>query len=534
MDAASAAETDHASGDEAGEARVPARLAVLFFIGLASIYMSFSPLRDSMMGYVREEMATCRQLIGDASERAGGMRLPVVWSRNGVVGLAFQCPFVAAGRLVHGSSEPWEDHWLSLQPVLMTTAIVTLLFVWCSLRASSRRRGFALALAAGFGTMMWPYAYIGLETTQSFFLLLAGFLALEARKPPTWPRAAIFGACAGIALASKSGSFLLAPPVAYLFWRYFFRAPAASRTLPIPYAKLTVAAAIAASLFAVNDHFRALAWARFGGMPDFARQWLVHDVGSPFFNLLGLLLSPNKGLIVYAPLAILGVAAIPAAWRRDRPVAVFALLTLGSLAGALSFLEMWSDETWGPRYLHSAVAPAVLCLAVAMRYRTFRFRRELPVLGATALGLAVSFLGVFFYYGKMGEVASATTSMTLESFQGDPAWNHVRFQERLLEVWLRKARGRATEPDYLRPERPWDFQHPVAPEWRRVDLRPYASSQSLWLRAIGENPEREDVSWIRTLGGLSLAAGVILLGVVARKLRRLPASSPSVEEGIRL
>jgi hypothetical protein len=42
--------------------------------------------------------------------------------------------------------------------------------------------------------MLWPYAYIGLEPKQSFFVLFAGYLALANGKIRTWPRLILFSA----------------------------------------------------------------------------------------------------------------------------------------------------------------------------------------------------------------------------------------------------------------------------------------------------------------------------------------------------
>ena len=70
--------------------------------------------------------------------------------------------------------------------------------------------------------------------------------------------------------------------------------------------------------------------------------------------------------------------------------------------GVLSFLEMWSDETWGPRYLHSALGPLVLCFAASRRSRPLHLRTEAPLAAAVLLGLGVSFLGTLFYYGSLG------------------------------------------------------------------------------------------------------------------------------------
>lgn len=439
------------------------------------------------MGYHGEEVAACRQVLDRLDfSRLAPPSAPILWPRNGAVGLAFQCPFVLVSRMVPGSNAWREERYLSLQPVLASAALVTILFLWCSRLASSPSWGFVLALAAAFATMLWPYAYIGLETTQSLFLLLSGFLAIEARGAkgfPTWRLTVLFGACSGIALSAKSGGLLLAPAVALLFWTLFRRSGFADADAKPPrassLARCAVAIGLAVAIVSFNEHFRALSWRRFGGMRDFARQWLVHDAWSPLLHLIAYFGSPNKGLIVYAPIAILGVVAIPAAFARDRRVALFSLLTLAGIAGSLSFLEMWSDETWGPRYLHSALGPLVLCFAASRRLRPLRARSESPFVAAVILGLGVSFLGAFFYYGVVSVIAAGSAPSTLQALQGDETWNHVRFNARLFDVWVRDPRGRAKDPEYWRPGRLWDFgEHPRELVWTNVDLRRFAKPQA--------------------------------------------------------
>ena len=488
------------------------RLALAFFAGVLLVYLAFSPFDAAGMGYVGEEMTACRQ-IGLRLLRGNG---PVDWPRNGAAGLLFQCPFMAVGDAVLGASLRSEDVGLSWQPAIATALLVTLVFVWGSRLAQSRAWGFLLAVAAGFATLLWPYAYIGLETTQSLFLLAAGSLALDDDAPRGWGRCVLFGLCAGIAAGVKSGGVLLLPAVAWLAWCFLRGAAAPPGTAPhgtrVSAGKAAVTLLIVVLLFGANAWIRHVAWARFGGGASFASLWLVRDPISPLLNLNALLASPNKGLFLYAPLTLLAVIALPRAWRAAPRVAVFALLTLLGLAG-VSFLGMWSDETWGPRYLHSAVAPLVLGLAASKRDRPARLRREPALVLAVAIGLAVSFLGVAFYYGSLMAVATTATTPTLETLQTDMTWNHVRFNGRLLRVWLRARRG-ADYPQYLPAGWFWSFR-PIQqrPEWNRVDLTPFAHPQPLLLQALEPRPSAR-----RAAPGLAaaLVAGIALLVFVRR------------------
>jgi hypothetical protein len=65
------------------------------------------------------------------------------------------------------------DFMLSFQAVLLTTGIVTVPYFWLRKLCSPKVR-LLLTFTGAFGTMLWPYAYISLETKLLFFLLLAG------------------------------------------------------------------------------------------------------------------------------------------------------------------------------------------------------------------------------------------------------------------------------------------------------------------------------------------------------------------------
>ena len=484
-----------------------ARSTLLVFAGVALLLASASPLWMSGMGYVPEELAACRQILTGA---------PVAWPRNGAVSLLFELPLLAVGRLIARSSAG-EEVVVSMAPVLATAGIAALLYAWASRLSGSRSWGLAVALAGAFATMLWPYAYIGMEPLQSFFLLAAAFCALEGGPAsPTWSRALAFSALAGVAVSAKSIGFLLVPAIGYLLWRLFAAGGARSRT------RMAASVAVAAAIFALNTITRLAWWKSVGGTRAYGGAWVVHEPILPLLHAVALLLSPNKGLIVFAPAALLGLLALPDAWRRDRPVAVFALLTLAGVGGGISILGIWSDETWGPRYLHVAVAPLLLAFAATRAGRPLRLRHEAPFAAAAAFGFAVSLLGVLFYYGSLAAAANSTTTLTLESLQGDLTWNHPRFNARLLGIWL----SGAPRPVYVERERVWNFLDPNRPlEWRPFDVRTLANAQPRVL-AASRSPSERRLKWACLIAA---AAGIVLLERAARGARRERAASRQAE-----
>src|SRR5262245_35121007 len=101
------------------------------------------------MGYTHETMRACRQLLSPERPRVPP-DFGVDWPRNGSTDVFLLCPFQALGRAFGEPAAVWENRVASMQPVLATAALVTLVFAWGSRLAGSRRKALGLALAAGF------------------------------------------------------------------------------------------------------------------------------------------------------------------------------------------------------------------------------------------------------------------------------------------------------------------------------------------------------------------------------------------------
>jgi hypothetical protein len=137
--------------------------------------------------------------------------------------------------------------------------------------------------------------------------------------------------------------------------------------------------------------------AQYGGMP--LSQVYTHSLTS---GLYGLLLSPGRGLLLYVPLVVLALAAVPWAWRRSPVVTGLCLALL--FVRVVFFAKWWAWQggwAWGPRFL----VPAMPCLAPLVfeivRRLSLSWRR-LPLAAAAtaivALSIAVQVLGASVRY----------------------------------------------------------------------------------------------------------------------------------------
>jgi len=475
-----------------------AEVAVLF-VGALLFYVGTAPGRIQET-YATENLDAARALLD-----RGSMRIPQPWSagrptypRHGVGEAILDVPFVLAGRLV-GGGEPAAEEWLvSLIPSLFTAILIAVLHRWCGELGARRSRALGVSLTAAFGTILWTYTAIGLEPVLSASVMAAGYstFAFGRRGGWAWPLAA--GAWSGTAVGMKETGALALPALALLFaetWRL--------RPDRKWWAWLLWGVPIAAGggLLAATrgEAFVAI----LGGS---LRKTAADGPAQMVFGMWGQLASPNKGLVFYAPVVVLALAAWPALRRREARVARWVLvLALVTVAG-VGTLYFWSDETWGPRYDHVLIAPMMLALAVAEAPSKLGRLWWAAWVVAAALGLYVAVIGQLFWYGHLFGVMERAHASELARIQYDPTWNPIEFHSKLLGYRLGVA-----DPAF-RPLRRWWFARPVRESIPIVD---YARFEPLVLYEGGP-PFRGGrvVPGARPLHLLALLLALILGGVV--------------------
>ncbi len=442
--------------------------AAILFVALSGCHLSLSPGSIAGQGYGGEEMDAGLRLLQVVTARLKGHVVPpMAWSRHGLVPVLFDLPFLKLGKVLVSP-----DFMLSFSPVLFTAGLLTILFLWLR-KVCTPGMSLFLTLAAAWGTMLWPYAYIGLETKQSFFLLLAGYLGLAGGKIRKWPSLLVFATTCGIALSIKSTGITLWPVIAYLIYVQFWDNRRSRQ------AQIITAVSIIGAIWLFGHWGITAFWGPRGGGGNNLKPWLIETPLQFFINVVGVFGSPTKGLIVYAPFLIASFYAVPRIFRTNREIAIYTVLVTACALGLLSLLKYPGDETWGCRYMHPAIAPLVLCIGAA--WPKFRWRREGGAfLFLAALGLMVSFLGAFYYYGTLNFAMKSAGENTMERINGDNNWNHILFNARLFNVWISDSNS---APVVWTPSHVWIWTAPPdAPPWKSINLRDYCQPQSFMVR----------------------------------------------------
>ena len=124
-------------------------------------------------------------------------------------------------------------------------------------------------------------------------------------------------------------------------------------------------------------------WVRFGSPTTFGQKWSGFTACCVPEALIGMLVSPGRGLLVYSPIAVIGVVSLALAWRRPS-AQLLALLAGGFLAIHSVWGEWVGGWSWGSRLLLPAVG--LLCAAAALAPAALQ--RALPL--AVAAGVVIN------------------------------------------------------------------------------------------------------------------------------------------------
>ncbi len=259
----------------------------------------------------------------------------------------------------------------------LTAASVTLMYLaLCQVTAARFAVGVTLVYALGTNT--WVVGSQSLLQHGGAAMALAG-MSLFLLGPDTWRRALGAGIFASLAVLVRPTMVIFSLLAFVLMLRERRRHLLAFLSLPL---------AGVAWLWMYNSRLAGLIQGGYHGFMFTAPRldWF-----------LGLLLSPNRGLFVYTPAAVL---ALPSVWSRDpeRPrwVRYLPAGILGYLLLYSAWKGWWGGNTYGPRFLTDALPALALCAVptVERLWRTGLGRAVTVTL--VAWGVAIQVLGVYF------------------------------------------------------------------------------------------------------------------------------------------
>ena len=274
---------------------------------------------------------------------------------------------------------------------LLSAIAVALMYVLARRRLA---RGGAVAVAAGFafGTGMWPTVSQTLWQHETAILGLT-LAVLSFTRERIDPRsAAAIGA--GLALAGMARP-QLSPAIAVLLAGTFVRGGARAGLV-----SSGIVAAGATLIIRCN-----LLWfgTPLGAAPMLeALHEAVHGTPDSFGvnleGLAGLLVAPNRGLLIYSPVVIVAAAGLRTAAREGWPSPLVWCL-IASLVQWIfygSYSVWWGGYTYGPRYMLDVLPLAAPLAAAGVAGLRPRIARAAAVV-LLAWSVAVAATGAFCY-----------------------------------------------------------------------------------------------------------------------------------------
>ncbi|GIW05312.1 MAG: hypothetical protein KatS3mg060_0117 [Dehalococcoidia bacterium] len=341
-----------------------------------------------------------------------------VYSKYGIGGALALAPLLAVSQLV-----PWAGA-VGMATVLnapLTAATAALLYL-VGRRLGTAPAACALAaLSFGLATFAWVYArYLFGEPIVAFLWMLAFWLLLG--RSPTSALGA--GLAAGAAILVRTAGAVGAP--------FFLPLIFAGRRRIVSIVGFALPNALA--LVAVGLYNAA----RFGNPLDSGYNPIESFTAPLGEGLWGLLLSPGRGIVWYAPPVLLALAGAPILLRRRPAAGATALLLV--LANILLYAKWhaWHGGWgWGPRLL-LPIVPVILVLALPVFGRAVAggalgWGARLAVGALFFGGVAVSALGVLVDFNRPllallaahPEMGAGVLFLTLNDWSLSPIPAHI-------------------------------------------------------------------------------------------------------------
>lgn len=231
--------------------------------------------------------------------------------------------------------------------------------------------GIALALVYAVATPALVYATQWFSEPLTGCALLAAFyLLLRDRRVPTWWGPLAAGAAMAGAVATRSEVLVLTPALAAYAVLAAGPQPGPERRrqrllgLLVPLA-MTLAALGLYNLARFGSPFET--GYSYGDVFAYRDTHPTHSLASFVQGVYGLVLSPGKGLLEYAPVMALTPFAAVILWARRRAETALLLTLIGlQVAGHANLLISWlGGWSWGPRFL-APVLPFMMLLLVPL------------------------------------------------------------------------------------------------------------------------------------------------------------------------
>lgn len=284
----------------------------------------------------------------------------------------------------------------------------------------------AVAIVYGAGTLAWPYSgYLLREPLAAMGLTLAAFMLLRYQEKGGFKRLlGWFLVFTWVSITKRTTSFLIFPFSLYLMWLFYIRKePAAfwNRWFSMGFKTKALILICIILPAIILFHFLVKNYVPFPQK--------LSEAFPDLHNLMGLLVSPGWGLLIFCPVLWLTLPGLPGFFYRKSGRGLFlASLGLIYLVASTRAYFWWGFWGWGPRQVNPVLP--FLSLPLAETLETFWNKKPFRVIFGVLLLLSTMFAAMqsIMAYPFYEEVFKA--GITLQEFtwnlRTSPLLNHWR------------------------------------------------------------------------------------------------------------
>ncbi len=454
-----------------------ARLTVLLFCVFLLLGGREPPWADANVAY------QTTQAIVDRGELSIQLQAPAYFfvERNGrkygfaSLGTALgQLPSYLTYRALRKLPGLLQPQWYALASHLSSALWMAMAISLFARRArklgATARQSVGLSLVLALATLCLVYARSSYgEALQTLLLFWFVDLTLDAIEAPTRKTLALCGLCVGLLVHAKL-VYAAVLPVGAAVFLFSQRRDGLFQSLRSLLFALLFALPGLALLLLHN-------WVKTGHplRTGYQSGQLGLFAGELSTGLFGLLLSPGKGLLFYAPPLVLAGLGIVRAWQKERRLTVLVGLVAAVVTLISAKYPVWhGGYCYGPRYLVPLV-PLLFLLAVPWLCELWeRHRRRVVLLLALTggLGFLVAGLGSALYWDHYCRVLASVQRQALVPGWSDdhhafgyfiPSFSPIRGHYWLLGHALRKDLDLSRDAPWLSVlPRPLDLRDEAA------------------------------------------------------------------------
>ncbi len=327
---------------------------------------------------------------------------------------------------------------------LLTAATGAMLVLLCIRLGARRSSAVLLGMTFGLGTWAWAHSQTGFSEPGTAFALTGALLAATAwwtkRSPLT---AGVAGLLAGCVVLTRASAIVFIPIL--LLSGVISRDHRSARSRTIQGLWFCAGGLVPATVMALN------AWVRFGD-PLYAGYPALPFTTPIYEGVFGLLFSPGKGLVFYAPICVVVLFALRLSLLSRRRYT----LTVASICAVHMWIygrfDVWSGENaYGPRYLIPLLPIVIAMLAPVIDsgrhwLRGARVAAAVGFLVPGLLGTLMYFNAVYFVQqpGVLENIDLPTTTQTQQFLAWDfqPRSSPLMLQIRSLPDLVRNTAAR--------------------------------------------------------------------------------------------